>query len=67
MNFNLIDIENWKRKEHYLHYMQSLRCMYSLTTNIDITSLMHEIKNMNKNIPCFDIHDNDCCKSAYRI
>lgn len=50
MNFNLIDIENWNRKEHYLHYMESLRCTYSLTTNIDITCLKHEIKSVNKKV-----------------
>lgn len=50
MSFNLIDIEKWNRKEHYLHYIQNSRCTYSLTTNIDITFLKHEIKDMNKKI-----------------
>ena len=30
--------------------MQNLRFTYSLTTNIDITTLKHEIRNMNKKI-----------------
>lgn len=50
MAFNLVDIENWNRKEHYLHYSQQLRCTYSLTTTIDITLLKQEMKNRNKKI-----------------
>lgn len=50
MSFTLINMENWKRKEYYSHYMQNVRCTYSLTTNIDITCLKHEIKKMNKKI-----------------
>lgn len=30
--------------------MQNLSFTYSLTTNIDITTLKHEIRNMNKKI-----------------
>lgn len=44
MNFTLINMENWNRKEYYLHYMQNIRCTYSLTAHIDITCLKHEIK-----------------------
>ncbi|MFD1259840.1 type A chloramphenicol O-acetyltransferase [Entomomonas asaccharolytica] len=50
MNFNLIDIENWPRKEYYLHYMNQLRCSYSLTTNIDITRLKTFLKQTNRKI-----------------
>lgn len=39
MVFNLIDMENWKRKEFYNHYINEVRCSYSTTTNIDITNL----------------------------
>ncbi|BCJ99954.1 type A chloramphenicol O-acetyltransferase [Anaerocolumna chitinilytica] len=50
MDFNIIDIEKWNRKEHYLHYIQNVRCTYSLTTNIDITLLKKELKRENKKI-----------------
>lgn len=39
MTFNLIDMENWKRKEFYEHFINEVRCTYSTTVNIDITSL----------------------------
>lgn len=50
MGFNLMDIGQWNRKEYYLHYIQNLRCTYSLTTNIDITSLKHEMNKLNLKI-----------------
>lgn len=50
MNFNIINMEKWNRKEHYLHYIQDIRCTYSLTTNIDITFLKQELKRKNKKI-----------------
>lgn len=56
MNFHLIDIEKWQRKDYYLHYMNQLRCTYSLTTNIDITGLKTFIKKTNKRIYPAQIH-----------
>lgn len=50
MGFNLMDIGQWKRQEYYLHYIQNLRCTYSLTTNIDITALKHEMNKLNYKI-----------------
>lgn len=50
MGFNLMDIGQWNRKEYYLHYIQNLRCTYSLTTNIDITPLKHEMNKLNQKI-----------------
>lgn len=47
MKFNIIDIENWTRKEYFEHYMNSVRCTYSMTTNIDITDLLYESKQKN--------------------
>lgn len=47
MNFNLIDIENWDRKEYYEHYLKAVRCTYSITSNIDITDLFVKLKNIN--------------------
>ena len=50
MKFNQIDIEKWSRKEYYIHYMNELRCTYSLTVNIDITNLKAVVRKMNKKI-----------------
>jgi len=50
MKFNPINIENWERKDYYTHYMQQVRCTYSLTTNIDITGLRIALKDIGKKI-----------------
>ena len=39
MAFTLIDMESWKRKEHYLHFINEVRCTYSTSVNIDISNL----------------------------
>ncbi|MPM93350.1 Chloramphenicol acetyltransferase [bioreactor metagenome] len=44
MNFNLIDIEHWNRKPYFEHYLNAVRCTYSMTANIEISKLLHEIK-----------------------
>lgn len=50
MGFNLIDIDNWARKDYYNHYINNVRCTYSLTANIDITAVLTALKNLNKKI-----------------
>lgn len=44
MKFNLIDTEHWNRKSYFEHYLNSVRCTYSITANIEITNLLHDIK-----------------------
>lgn len=44
MSFEIIDLEKYERKEHFLHYMNTVPCFYSLTTSIDITNLEKFIK-----------------------
>lgn len=39
MKFDLIDMEHWERKAHYDHYINHVVCTYSMTVNVDITSL----------------------------
>ncbi|MCD7935453.1 MAG: type A chloramphenicol O-acetyltransferase, partial [Tannerellaceae bacterium] len=46
MSFNLINIEEWDRRDYYRHYMQEVCCTYSLTTNIEITGLRAAVKQM---------------------
>ncbi|MBG2874999.1 type A chloramphenicol O-acetyltransferase [Proteus alimentorum] len=39
MNYEKINLEQWNRKEHFLHYRHNLQCGFSLTTKVDITTL----------------------------
>ena len=32
MEYKRMDLSNWNRREHYLHYMKEVVCSYSLTT-----------------------------------
>ena len=36
---NVIDIENWKRKEYFKHFTNYIPCTYSLTAKINVTNL----------------------------
>lgn len=45
MSFEIIDLKNYERKEHFLHYLNNVPCFYSMTTNIDITNLKKYIKD----------------------
>lgn len=47
MNFNLIDLEHWERKDCFNHFMTVAKSTYSLTVNMDITKLMAFIKTNN--------------------
>lgn len=44
MKFNIIDKQNWKRKEYFEHYFSNVPCTYSMTVNLDITTLLSTIK-----------------------
>ena len=39
MAFQPIDLENWKRREFYEHFINEVVCSYSITVNLDITHL----------------------------
>ena len=39
MAFQLIDLENWERREFYEHFINEVVCTYSVVVNIDITNL----------------------------
>jgi len=54
MNFNPIVIDNWSRKTYFEHYLNHVRCTYSMTANIDITRLYAEHKSIGvKMYPAF--------------
>ena len=46
MPFNLIDLKTWKRRPYYDHYMDKVRCTYSLTVNIEVDGLLKKIKSL---------------------
>lgn len=39
MSYKKINIEQWNRNEHFLHYRHNVQCGFSLTTKLDITVL----------------------------
>ena len=39
MAFQLIDLENWERREFYEHFINRVVCTYSAVVNLDITNL----------------------------
>ncbi|WP_018756452.1 type A chloramphenicol O-acetyltransferase [Paenibacillus terrigena] len=45
MIFNPIDMDNWPRKPYFDHYLNQVRCTYSVTANIDITRLRLEVES----------------------
>lgn len=54
MKFNLINMEKYERKEHFNHYANEDICSYSLTSNINVTKFINEIKKNNyKFYPAF--------------
>jgi len=46
MNFKPIDMDNWARKPYFEHYLNRVRCSYSITADLDITLLRAELKRM---------------------
>ena len=39
MNFRIIDIDKWGRRELFNHYFSDVPCSYSITVKIDITNI----------------------------
>ncbi|MGI5962150.1 MAG: type A chloramphenicol O-acetyltransferase [Lawsonibacter sp.] len=39
MNFTVLDLSTWPRKEYFQHYFSSVPCTYSMTVKLDITNL----------------------------
>ncbi len=44
MKFELIEISKWKRREYFDHYLNKIPCTYSMTLNLDITTLLEKLK-----------------------
>lgn len=47
VKYKEVDIENWKRKEHYSVYRTALKCGFSLTIKLEIASVIQFIKVRN--------------------
>ncbi|CAG7652226.1 type A chloramphenicol O-acetyltransferase [Paenibacillus allorhizosphaerae] len=45
MKFHPIDVNSWGRKPYFEHYLNNVRCTYSMTANVDITLLLAVLKN----------------------
>lgn len=39
MSFEVVDMKNWSRKEHFEHYVSNIPCTYSMTVKLDITQI----------------------------
>ncbi|SCW86065.1 chloramphenicol O-acetyltransferase type A [Paenibacillus tianmuensis] len=40
MNFTVIDMNKWERRAYFEHYMNEIRCTFSITANLNITKLL---------------------------
>ncbi|CAG7615926.1 Chloramphenicol acetyltransferase [Paenibacillus solanacearum] len=45
MKFHYIDVNQWDRKPYFEHYLNHVRCTYSMTANVDITRLLASLKS----------------------
>lgn len=53
MHFEPLPQQDWPRREHFEHYFSDVRCIISLTDDIDITDLMVALKNTGRRFfPC---------------
>lgn len=43
--FKVIDKENWSRAYYYDYFMNTMRCRFGMTANIDITRLFKSVKS----------------------
>ncbi|EAK0823807.1 type A chloramphenicol O-acetyltransferase [Campylobacter lari] len=52
--FKVIDLEKYKRKDHFEFYTQNIPCSFEITVKLDISSFYYFIKNNNYEFyPCF--------------
>ena len=41
--FQLMNLENWERREHFHHYLTAVPCAYSMTVELDVTALRNRV------------------------
>lgn len=44
MEFKLIDVSKWSRKAYFEHYLNEVPCTYSMTVDLDLTTLLDRLK-----------------------
>lgn len=44
MEFQIMDLETWPRRETFLHFLEEVPCTYSITVELDITRLWRETR-----------------------
>ena len=44
MSFQQIDFASWEREEHFHHYYTAVPCSYSITVELDVTTLQKHVK-----------------------
>ncbi len=44
MNFTPVDWNTWERAEVFRHFIRDLRCVMSLTVEVDITDFLRAVK-----------------------
>lgn len=42
MNYKIIDLNNYKRKEYFNHFTKDIPCTYSITCKIDVTNIKNK-------------------------
>jgi len=45
MGYTEINIDTWKRKQHYVHFTKEVNCTCCLTANIEISDFVQAVKN----------------------
>lgn len=43
-----LDPDSWNRQEHFAHYLHRVPCTYSVTVNIDVTTLRSRAREMGR-------------------
>ena len=46
MEFQIMDLETWPRRETFLHFLEEVPCTYSITVELDITRLWRETRGI---------------------
>lgn len=48
MKLELVDMEKWNRKEQVNHFIEHVRCVMSITVDIDVTALVKAVKQQKR-------------------
>nr|WP_317413563.1 CatA-like O-acetyltransferase [uncultured Solibaculum sp.] len=57
MNFQKLNLEIWERGPVFRHFIDDIRCVMSLTADIDITDFLKVIRQKGYKLPIHDVGD----------